>query len=216
MEYYNYPEFKDANSVFEEYLSTLTFIKMDDKNKSCFNITTMTATCLLFTNIITHEHIKKIYDNIEITDEIIYIQLDKNNIKGNKKKKEKKYIKDKPKTTNDKRKKNKGSPFSNQISIGIKNSTSNTNNSICMKIFNNGKIHLTGCKSIDEIKYVFNKIKNIIQKIIPSIELYDFKEDELNIVMANGTYYCGFELDLINLRKIIRKKFTEDEMFIKR
>jgi hypothetical protein len=59
MEYYNYPEFEQANNDFEDFLSKLSFIKSDDKNKSHFNITTMTTTCLLFTNNITHEHIKK-------------------------------------------------------------------------------------------------------------------------------------------------------------
>jgi hypothetical protein len=220
MEYYNLDEFKEANKLFEEYINKLRLTKGKEREKSIFNVTTLTSTCTILNKHLEESFLRKIYDDVVIGEgiyeNIVYIQINKNTFKGNKKIKVKKYkLGDVDKTT-DKRKLNKGNPFSNQISFGIKctNPKHEHKNNICVKLFKNGSLHLTGCKDKEEIKEMYNTIKNILTNYTDKGDIKEYNEKDINIVMSNGTYITGFKIDLAKTRDLIRKNFTESEMYI--
>lgn len=58
--------------------------------------------------------------------------------------------------------------FYNQISIILNNSGNNVN----VKLFGNGSLHLTGCKSIDEGTIVTRKIYDKLQTLVKKKTLY--------------------------------------------
>jgi hypothetical protein len=123
-----------------------------------------TITCRF--NFIEYIDINFLYNRFEINQNFTYITIGNNKIRGYKKIKKIKYEKD-ISIKNDKRKKNKGCSFSNQLIIGYKCSNKNHehNNPISIKIFNNGLIQMTGCKSEMEIMNIYTSLYNNILSI---------------------------------------------------
>ena len=118
--------------------------------------------------------------------------------------------KDKKKTTN----KNDVNRFLNQVTLYVK--VSNKENPVSVKVFNNGKLHFTGCLNIDNMleasdkifkeclkkRAVFNKELNKMEEIKfvsnkSDIKLEKLKKFEIDLVN------CGFEVPFkINLGKL--------------
>jgi hypothetical protein len=204
-DYYHIEDFKESNKIFEDYLSKCNIIKEEKKEHSKFVISTLTVV----SNISDKIDIVKIYKNLQISSDIIYIESGKN-IKGEKKKK--KYKKNKKDC--DKRKLSKGCPFSNQISIGIicKDKNHKHNNPISIKLFRNGRIQLTGCKDDKEIEIIYNKLYDNINEYIEN--MLEYKDLKIKSEMINGTFNTNYKIDLDKLNNKIIEKYSYKEIYI--
>lgn len=152
------------NDKIEDIINEKNIYYLNEFNKKFSNLEISTITCRF--NFIEDIDIDFLYHRFPINDRFIYITYGNNDIRGFKKLKKIKYEKD-IKIKKDKRKQNKGNSFSNQLIIGydcnIK--SHNHNNPVSIKIFNNGLIQMTGCKSETEIYNIYNLLYNIIVNI---------------------------------------------------
>lgn len=224
--YYNLDEFKEANTLFENFLSRCTVIENQKTEQSKFNVSTMTIT----TNFCDEINVKMVFQRLLLDEDIEYIEEGKTSIRGVRTKNKKKYKKKGNKQkSNDKRKLGKGSPFSNQISIGFlcNDCTHVHNNPICVKIFKNGKVQMTGCKNIKEVERVYNQLYNkisvikteyifngnkVTMNLIKNIK--QFKDVVIKTEMINGTFKTNYKIDLNKLRNKLNEVYTEDSIFI--
>ena len=221
VDYYNVEEYSEANDEFEKYLSTFKIIYEKNPEYSDVSISTITTTFNLCSDI----NMRVLYNRIELDEEFVYINYEKNNIRGFKKINT---IKERAATT-DKRRKNKGQSFSNQISIGFRcdNIEHNHKNPISLKIFKNGNVQMTGCKNIAEITNIFTKLTDKIKNInidytlnnqiisIPLIRgLVSIETFKYNIEMIIGTFRCSFKINQNSLFRILNAKYTQKELFI--
>jgi hypothetical protein len=124
------------------------------------NISTMTVT----TNMPCSVNLRQLYENIRITDTIRYIELTKDMYKGISSKKKKK-----------KRKQTKQSVFFNQLTFNIF-----YKKIINLKIFNNGRIQMTGLKRLEWGK------EAVVQLIQQIFEMDDLSENK-------SLYACQFK-----------------------
>ena len=224
-EYYNIDEFKEANDLFENFLLKCNYIHSEKIKQGNFKISTMTVT----SNFCDYVNIKMIYQRLKMEENIVYIENSKEHIRGIKKSKKKVYKKKAIKKNNDKRKLGKGNPFSNQISIGFTCNNCNHvhNNPICVKIFKNGNIQMTGCKDIEEVEIVYNQLYTSIYNINTEFSLNDkkiqiyavknikkFKDITIKIEMINGTFKSNFKIDLNKLHLKLKEHYSEEDIFI--
>lgn len=219
-DYYNFDSFIDANKEFEEYISKCKVKIKDMPEGNQLAISTMISVGQMAKNI----KFKYIFERINLDDRLIFIEYGKKmrGIKENikiKKSKNKKNI-------TDKRKLGKGTPFSN-LTFGIicVNPYHNHKKPINIKLFNNGKLHMAGCKSHNEImenyEYIYKKIQEIDtilyfndQKFNLNIgDFFSPKNYVYTIEMTNGTYKTNYELDLDELYKILNEEYY-DRIFI--
>ena len=223
--YYNLKEFKEANTLFETFLSRCTISKPNKIEQNPFNISTMT----IVTSFCDEINVKMVFQRLLLDNDIVYIEAGKT-IRGIRKKQKSTYKKkNKKKKTDDKRKLGKGSPFSNQISIGFKCCEHGHvhNNPICVKIFKNGKVQMTGCKDLDEAERIYNKLYCKIndikteytlngKKIIlnPVKKLKTFEQITLKTEMINGTFSTNFKIDLNKMLNKIQEKYSDEEIYI--
>tara|TARA_B100000900_G_scaffold379009_1_gene363588 strand:+ start:136 stop:900 length:765 start_codon:yes stop_codon:yes gene_type:complete len=160
-------------------------------------ISTITALSGFDTNI----DLKSLYDNIEINDKIRFIQWGVDNTKGTTNKVNKRPRKNK-------KKKN---VFYNQITLHYF-----VNKVINVKIFNNGKIQMTGLKGIEQGKGVVESIRNIIKKIDSKINDDDKIADNKNfvvnkyeIVLINSDFNIGYNIN----RDILHRHIIQMNIF---
>ena len=150
---------------------------------------TMTATSQIY--IKEELEIEKIYNNLDINNNIVYIEWANKNPKGLS-----------PKQESQKKKKNK-KVFFNQITIVIV--VGNDYNNI--KLFNNGAISMTGVKSETNGKRAVNilisNLKNI-EGLLPE----DTKMDYFNIVWINSDYKSSFEIKRPVLHQLLVNKYN--------
>lgn len=100
--------------------------------------------------------------------------------------------------------------FYNQISIIINNNGNNVN----VKLFGNGSLHLTGCKSIDEgtivTRKIYEKLNSIRSKtdvILITKDLNNILVDKDNLVYSYSPHQIiGYRKDLESKRYTINKK----------
>lgn len=171
---------------------------------------------------------KFLYDRLPINEDIIYTENRKEH-KGVKTKKKIKYSKKEKASKLDKRKLGRGKPLSNQISIGMKGEGDFHKNPVCLKIFKNGNIQLTGCKTIEEGYNLYKKLYNYIGEIPKRFYLIDDdkyfdivpiknmilpKDLKLDSEMINASYSLNFEIEQIKLNNLFKEKFKEDEIFV--
>ena len=154
-------------------------------------ISTITALSGFNTNI----DLKSLYDNIDISDKIRFIQWGVANIKGKNDKVNKRPRKNK-------KKKN---VFFNQITLHYF-----LNKVINVKIFNNGKIQMTGLKEIEQGKEVVESIKNIIKNINSKIkndnkiiDNENFIINKYEIVLINSDFNVGYIINRDILHRFI-------------
>lgn len=221
--YYDIDEFAESNDMFEDFISRCTFKDEIQKKQDPLKVSTITVVFNASDGI----NPKMIYERIFLDDNIGYIEYDNNNIRGIKTKKKKK--KKKIKKNVDKRKNNKHCPFANQFSIGIncKNPEHEHKNPVCVKMFANGKIHMTGCKCLEEVETIYNTLKMKLEEIKikymcgvkvvtvnPVKNLKDFKDIDVHIEMINGTFRTNYDINLNNLYKKIKEEYNDDEVYI--
>lgn len=222
--YYNLEEFSTANSLFEEFLSKCEIIVPKKVPQDNFKISTMT----IVTNICDSINVKMVFQRLKLDNDIIYIESGDKKVRGIKKVNKSSYKK-KKKDVKDKRKLGKGCPFSNQISIGFNCSIKCHvhNNPICVKIFKNGRVQMTGCKDGEEIKTIYNKLYNKLNSINTNfslneqiINIYPFrnlkKYNDLIIKseMINGTFSVNCKIDLHKMLKKISEMYSDKEIYI--
>ena len=224
--YYSLEEFKESNDLFENFLSKCTYSYKEKVPQDPFTISTMTVATKLCDEI----NLMMVYQRLRLDNDIAYIERSKDSIRGSKNKKQTKYkIKTKKKNNNDKRKIGKGSPFSNQISIGFIccHKDHNHKNPICVKLFKNGKVHMTGCKNLEEVENFYTKLYNKVLDIkikytigdrtitiLPVKNIKEFKDVEITIDMVNGTFKTNFKIDLNKLYAKLKEVYTEEDLFI--
>ena len=147
------------------------------------------STMTLISNLNSDINLDNLYDSIEINDIFRYIEHGPLKRKG---KKEKEKINKKC--------------FYNQITIHIFE-----DKIINMKIFNNGKIQMTGAKSklqgSNALNVLIRRIKsldeNIKSKIMTNV---DFEPSNIEIGMINSDFDCGFKIKRENLHRIVIEK----------
>jgi len=221
--YYDENKYKISNKLFNDFLDTCSLEESPNKNFGKFTISTIT----FYTQLCEEISMRRLFCHLNADDkDIEYIEYGKI-IKGKReKKKSTKKEKKEKKPNKDKRKNGKNSPFSNQMSIGLLRDEPGLN-SLCAKIFKNGKLHVTGAKSLVEIEKMYKKLYNkllsinnkfmldnqqIIINTVSNMNPYDF--NKIRIEMVNGTFRIDGRIDLVNLVKLIEEKYTHEEVFI--
>ena len=212
------------NIFYQHKLDECNKIKINYQKPSPIKISTITLTGKIGDYVMG----KFLYDRLQINDDIIYTENRKEH-KGLKKKKKIKYSKKEKASKLDKRKLGRGKPLSNQISIGMKGTIDGHKNPVCIKIFKNGNIQLTGCKTIEEGHSLYKTLYNYIGKIPKRFHLseddiyYDIVPIknmilpgnlELNSEMINASYSLNFEIEQLKLNNLFKEKFKDDELFV--
>jgi len=217
--YYNIPEFHKANALFEDFLNNCKLEINDKTTFSQFNISTITS----IIKIATFLNLKVLFENIDIDSDIAYVEF-KNKIKGEKEQKNKKI----KKTSSDKRKRNKGKTFANQLSIGFLCTEHIHKKPICVKIFSKGSLTITGTKSSKEIRKICNKLLSVFLQInkcfffqnkeiilLPYKNLVEKENINISVETVNGSFKTNYKINLIHFKKKIREFYKSDKIYIK-
>ena len=152
-------------------------------------ISTMTATSQIFTNS-KELDISKIYEKLEINNNIVYIEWANNAPKGLS-----------PKQESYKKKKSK-KVFFNQITIVIV--VENDYNNI--KLFNIGAISMSGVKSHKNGTRAVNILVENINKIEGFLD-FESKMEKFDIVWINSDYKSNFEIKRSELHQLLVNKY---------
>ena len=151
------------------------------------NLRISTITCIL--QISSDIDLKKIYDSVPITKYIPFIEYGSDNIpKGFSKKMLKK-----------KRKKTKKKSFYNQATIHVVHDKKIMN----VKLFNNGKIQITGLKEIDQGPILIQALIEYLQDL--SILDYDTFLMNHKLVLINSDFDIGYEIN----REVLHKEIID-------
>lgn len=180
-----YIDNSDNPYLKEFFIDDVIINKKEYVEPSKFRISTMTYTA----NINAILDLQILFNSIKIENRkypnIISCEYGNNEPKGNVKKK-KKY-------------------FANQLTLKIEY---NENYKVNMKIFNNGKIGITGCKSEEITKEIVNFIINYLNKLNKNnnfILKNELKLINIDIVLINSDFVCGFEIKRDILFNILKK-----------
>lgn len=216
--YYDLDKFKEANQEFESYIEK--FITETDVRLKFTKLNISTITVI--SEIAKKINIKIIYDRLKLDDEFVYVTYQKNNIRGIKTNiKKKKKITQKKKV--DKRKLKNGYTFSNQITIGYDCKHHKHKNPISIKLFKNGSLQMTGCKTKEEITYIYEKLYEKITsiqqfymfgdikiKINESFDLVPPKYFDYKTEMLIGTVNSNYNLKQSEINDLIISKYQID------
>ena len=219
-------DFNKANTLFEQYMERCDVIKVKYVEPSPLIISTITVTGCI--GSLVNDEI--IYNCVELNNDVIYLEKGAR-IRGDKPAKKRKRAK---KNENnrfskvDKRKRGKGKSFSNQVSIGIKGILDKHKKPINVKLFKNGRIHMAGCRSLEEGHGIFDIVNKAIKKIPTKhkisgtdriIDIYPIenmkisKESNLTINMINSTFQTNFKIEQLKLYNLLKSKYEITEVF---
>ena len=212
---------KIFNEFYEKKMKETMSIEVNYQDPTPIKISTITLTGQIGDYVMG----KYLYDRLSINPDIIYLECGKKH-KGNKNKKKAKYSKKEQNGKLDKRKLGRGKPLSNQISIGMKGIEEHKN-PVCIKIFKNGKIQLTGCKSIREGYQLYEKLYNYILNVPRTLYLGEKKyyitpvkniippnNIQLDSEMINASYNLNFEIEQKVLYDLFIEKYNNSEIFV--
>ena len=156
-------------------------------------------------NIITITFIAYINNNIKLENIAKYIKLSEDNIISCKYKTKKTYI---YRNVNPKIITSNGS-FNNQVTFVINIGNTNIN----VKLFNNGKLQLTGCKNTDDCKKATNSLLQEIincSKKMNNIMFFDdintLKISDIQPCMINSKFNINLEFDRNKTVNLLRKQ----------
>ena len=217
--------FDKAEELFNNYIDTCEVTSEEFVEPSELNISTITITGIIG-NLVNDTIINNC---LPLSNQIVYVECG-SLVRGKKPEKKKKRVK---KTNDiskfkkiDKRKRGKGKSFSNQVSLGVY--IENHKKPVNVKLFKNGGIHMAGCKSLDEGKYVFNIVANHIKKIpiehkvensdkvikiYPIENMVSIQNSKLKINMINSTFKTNFKIDQLKLYNLLLEKYDTEEIF---
>ena len=146
-----------------------------------------TITCIL--QISSDINLKKIYDSVPITEYIPFIEYGSENIpKGFSKKMLRK-----------KRKKTKKKSFYNQETVHVVHDGKIMN----VKLFNNGKLQITGLKKVDQGPKLVQTLIEYLQDL--SIIDYDTFLVNHKLVLINSDFDIGYEIN----REVLHREIIE-------
>lgn len=215
---------KIFNDFYQKKLDEINKIEINYVDPTPIKISTITVTGKIGDYVMG----KFLYDRLPIDENLIYIECGKE-YRGNKSKKKAKYSKKEQSGKLDKRKLCRGKPLSNQISIGMNGIDEDHKNPVCLKIFKNGNIQLTGCKSLKEGYKLYEKLYKYIEKvekeftlegsdikykITPVKNMILPKNLKLDSEMINASYNLNFQVNQKSLNNLLNKKFDNDEIFV--
>jgi TATA-box binding protein (TBP) (component of TFIID and TFIIIB) len=203
-------EFKDLINIKDNEIDILP---------NGVSISTMCASCKLGTII----NIVNIEKYLELnTDDVLCVKMNKERIRS--------LIPEKKKNTRDKKNKiikivkdEKFNHFYNQITVIIRIGTGLIDNwetepKINLKLFKNGSIQMSGCKSIKNINIVLNKLVYKLKMVKAKIEdgkiveknyvecCEKLKIDHFKIDMINSNYKVNMQIDRAKLFSLLLKK----------
>lgn len=105
--------------------------------------------------------------------------------------------------------------FKNQVPLFIpfqektKENTFNIRN-VKTKVFNNGRLHITGCKTVHMMQNIVDKVIDLIHNSksnMSSIHEKNAKNDNVQIVMMNTTISSGFEINQEKFKDILISEY---------
>lgn len=157
-----------------------------------FNPNLRVSTMTLISDLNTVIDLNYLYENIEANDRIKYIEHGVNNKGVNHK-------------ISKSRKNEKKKFFYNQITAHIFEEKI-----INVKIFNNGKIQMTGVKNINQgenvLKIIIDAIKNIPNDLLDRILTNrSFHSNPIEVALINSDFDCGFKIK----REILHREIIE-------
>jgi TATA-box binding protein (TBP) (component of TFIID and TFIIIB) len=197
-------EFKDFIDVKENEIDILP---------NGVSISTMCASCKLGTilNILNIEKYMELN-----TDDILCVKMNKDRIRN--------LIPDKKKNKRDKKTKmlkqekdEKTNHFYNQITVIIRIGSGpidnwETEGKINLKLFKNGSVQMSGCKSVKTINIVLNKLVYKLKTIKAKIE--DGKIVEKNFVEnVENLKVTNFKIDMINSNYKVNMQIDRSKLF---
>ena len=150
-----------------------------------------TITCIL--QISSDINLKKIYDSVPITEYIPFIEYGSDNVpKGFSKKMLRK-----------KRKKKKKKSFYNQSTVHVVHDGKIMN----VKLFNNGKLQITGLKKVDQGPKLVQRLIEYLQDL--SVLDYDTFLMNHKLVLINSDFDIGYEIN----REVLHREIIELGMY---
>ena len=198
----------DQKNEFKEYLDTTKEI---DNLPNGISISTMCATCKLNTEL----DIDNIEHNLQLNkNDIITVKISTTIIRTllmqkKKNKRTKKNVQPiKTKVIN---------YFYNQITVVIRineGETDDINNEprINLKLFKNGSVQMSGCKSIKSINIVLNKLINKLKEI--KAKIIDNKIIEIKFIEnVEALSINHFKIDMINSNYQVNMKIDRDKLY---
>jgi len=142
-------------------------------------ISTITAVGILFKNNVD---LNIIYESIDIDDVFRYVKYFKNS-KGHDPKKDKKSKKNKERKD-----------FFNQMTLHIYDKVKKNDGKVNVKVFNNGKVQMTGLIKREQgenvLKLLHNKLENL-----KDIALVEPSEFNLDVALINSDFNCGQQIN---------------------
>lgn len=117
----------------------------------------------------------------------------------------------------------KQTAFFNQATIRMKSLINKDNGYMNIKVFNNGSLHITGCKNMEDF---FDVTKRLIKILKTGIDIENDKGEkkhikfvknekecischDLNIRMINSDYNAGYKIDRNTLSKILNEDYPD-------
>lgn len=102
--------------------------------------------------------------------------------------------------------------FRNQVTINIPmQSHSSKIHNVSMKVFNNGRLHITGCNNNDMIRTVLAKTVSyiVVSESVPATtDLSDLTPTNIETLMINASLDLGIKLDLHNLWDTLLNRYN--------
>ena len=213
---YNLDKYEAGNALFDKYICSCNHKKAEDLSFTPFKVSTITSVSKIAESV----DIKRLCQYLQCDDRIQYIKS-KDLLKGKKK--------PKPEKKSVKKKKGKNQLFSNQMSIGLvcKNPKHEHKNPISVKVFKNGTIQMTGCKTLKEIETMYKILYDRLVQIPRVFYLGErsiiietvknpipYKEENIHIEMLNGTFYIKSRLNLNKIIQCFQRDYSHKEVFI--
>lgn len=194
---------------FTDYLKTDT---IEIKNlPSGISVSTMCASCKLNTRL----NIPNIEKYLQLhPDDILTVKMNKERTRTLVS------IKNKPKRIkkpDSKSKDNSKNHFYNQITVVVRVNQGqykdlNEVPKINMKLFKNGSVQMSGCKSIKNINIALNKLIFKLKEIKAKME--DGKINEINFIEdRNGILVKDFKIDMINSNYQVNMQIDRDKLY---
>ena len=203
-QYYDSKKYATAIAKFNHFIETCTVITPKSRAFSNFQISTITCISTIGDKV----NIQQFFEELDEKDDDIMYAKYSHFIKGVKKKPSEKC----------RGKNNNNQLFSNQMSIGFscENPKHSHKNPISVKVFRNGRIQMTGCKNMEEIDIIYNKLAQKLMRCSITVvdNLAKFHPDRIEIEMINGTFYVNESLNLDQVLQMFLEHYTHETVFI--
>lgn len=102
--------------------------------------------------------------------------------------------------------------FKNQVQLYLpfKNEAHSNTRDVKIKVFNNGRLHITGTQSMDMVSEVLHKVNTFLYKsgIIEELFNEEMANHNIEIVMINMTIDAGFKIKQKALRDLLIHKYN--------